>query len=227
MLSTGMECRSIDAPPAIDARPAASTDPDGLPVFLDRAGGTYTAGNEDPGANTSSILNHPVTLLPYGQDDATWQGIVTCVADLVAPFHLRVTTEDPGEVDQIEIAITGSRSADAFGVNQAPAISPSACAPLRRMVNFVMPNELAAQDPRVICQFAAQAIGHAAGIQWTPDCSDVMAFDIANPACTGADGFRDASIACGTTAPSTCFCDPTATTQNTFAMMTSAFGACP
>ncbi|MCE9580250.1 MAG: hypothetical protein K8W52_44445 [Deltaproteobacteria bacterium] len=191
-----------------------------MPVYLNRAGGFYTQGGDDPGANTSSIVDGPIAIAPYGQDDANWQSIVTCVAALVAPFHLRVTTIDPGPVAQIEIAVTASRSFDVVGQVDTVSVSPGACTVQPSSVHFVMPSEWTGADAHVVCQFAAQAIGHAAGLEFTTDCSDIMVYDV-TPTCTGNDGFRDADLPCDL-----CICGD-ATTQNSFAAMTAAFGACP
>jgi hypothetical protein len=219
---------AVDSAPAIDAAPAAScADPAGLPVFLNRGGGAYTAGSEDPGANKSSILQGPVTLLPYTIDDPTWNGIVACVQKLVAPFHLRVTDQDPGAVGQVEIVITGASSMAVIGTAGVPEVSPFNCAPLRNAVHFVFPTELTAPPKAaVICQMAAQAIGHAGGLEFTNQCSDVMAFNVGASTCPGAGGFSDAALTCGTTSAMACMCGG-GTTQNSFAAMTAAFGACP
>ncbi|MCE9577147.1 MAG: hypothetical protein K8W52_28625 [Deltaproteobacteria bacterium] len=219
-----------DAAPVVDAAPGADAglrtcaDPAGLPVYLNRAGGDYSPGFENPGNNKSSLLSNPVTLLPYGEDDETWQGIVACVADLVAPFHLRVTTVDPGAVDQLEIVVTGS-SSTVLGTPNADQISPFTCGTIRSSVHFVLPTETPPLDPHVICQLAAQAIGHAAGIESTPDCSDVMAASIGQPSCSGANGFSNSNLVCGVTSATACQCG--GTTRNSFAKMTTAFGACP
>jgi len=210
-----------------DAAPSCS-DP-ALPVFLERGGGSFRAGPEDPATNHSSMVQGTTALTGYTVDDAAWNEIVACVADHLAPFHLRVTDVDPGAVDQLEIVFTDATANTLGYPSGLRALSPFACGGLRDSVHFVLPTEVgASQPPRDLCLLAVQAVGHAAGLEFTTDCSDLMAADIIDLAqCTGAGGFTDADLPCGTVAPTTCMCGTNLTTQNSAAKMTAAFGACP
>jgi hypothetical protein len=202
-------------------------DPAGLPVYLNRTGGQYQQGAEDPGTNRSTLVDGSTIVAPFGNADASWTAVVDCVEELLAPFHLRVTEVDPGNVDHLEIVVAGGRSVGVIGAAGVSQASPLPCAISRDTIHFVFPAELGASPPpAVICRLAAQAVGHAATLDFTPDCTDVMAFNV-GPTCAVDVGFTDVDHLCGRNAPEPCVCNGDSSAQNSFRSLLVSYGACP
>jgi hypothetical protein len=84
----------------------------------------------------------------------------------------------------------------------------------------------ASPPPAVICRLAAQAVGHAATLDFTPDCTDVMAFNV-GPTCAVDVGFTDVDHLCGRNAPEPCVCNGDSSAQNSFRSLLVGYGACP
>ena len=209
-----------------DAEASCGTAADALPVYLNRGGGTYSGGDEDPATNHTSIVKGVVTVSPYTVSEPAWAELRACVETYLAPFKLRVTEVDPGTADHLEIVFAGNRSTELLGASGVTEVSPSSCAVSRDSIHFVFPAELPAPPPALLCKLAAQAVGHAATLDFTPDCSDIMAYGLGSPTCSGAGGFTDSDLDCGTTEPAGCACNGDTFQRNSFLTMVAAYGRC-
>ena len=217
----------IDAAPPLDAADAnliGCPDPGGVLVFLNRGGGVYHRGPDDPGANQSSVVTGTHTIAPYAVPDATWAAIRSCVAGLVAPFHLRVTDVDPGAVDHVEVVLTEATSIRITGVAETLEVSPLTCRLYPSSVHFAFVGGASVDRA---CRLAAKAIGKAAGIDDTIDCVDTVAGRLGYPGCAGAEGYTDAERTCGVSRAVPCRCDPARGTRNSLAIMKAVYGHCP
>ncbi len=209
-----------DAEPAPDATAAADAAVCGEPVtvFLNGGGGTYTPGLDDSSTNTSSILSMERTLAPYA-GAISLDDVRTCVASLLAPFHVVVTTTDPADAVHREIVFIGA-AAEVGAPEQSLSISPINCPtdgvdPLPRSIAYVMGGQY--DDASLLCEDTAQVVGHTFGLDHTFQCDDVMAWD---PSC-GARTFLDMDVSCGETEERGCFCGAT---QNSYQQLASLAG---
>src|SRR5688572_17678149 len=82
---------SIDAPVIFDTPPDSCGATPPHAVFLNRGGGSYTMGADDPSMNRSSILDMNRTLVAPTTTDPDWATVLQCVKDKVAAFNITVT----------------------------------------------------------------------------------------------------------------------------------------
>jgi hypothetical protein len=209
-----------DAEPAPDAIAAPDAAACGTPVtvFLNGGGGTYTSGMDNSSTNTSSILNMERTLAPYA-GTISLDDVRACVASLLAPFNVVVTTTDPGDAVHRELVFIGA-PAEIGAPEQALSISPIDCAtdgedPLPRVIAFVMGGQY--DDATLLCEDTAQVVGHTFGLDHAFQCDDVMAWD---PNC-GARTFLDMDVPCGETEARGCACGAT---QNSYQQLADLAG---
>lgn len=199
-------------PPAVD-----TCEPTTL--YLNRTGGDYDTGPfDDAIANHSVLLDGPMHLPPYSHDDATWASTARCIRDGLAPFEIDVVETDPGAVPHVEIVFTTTYWAGPAGTTM---VVPDSCLP--HQLEFVFGDALAT-DVRA-CQMAL--IGFAemtAKLSIGANCNDFL--DLSQD-CAPARQFVDQTVDCADALgqPTTCRCG--GTQQNTFAVMSAAFPACP
>lgn len=211
---------------AADASPnlIGCPDPGGVLVFLNRGGGVYHRGPDDPGANQSQVVTGTHTIAPYDVPEANWAAIRTCVAGLIAPFHLRVTDVDPGAVDHLEVVMTAGTSIRITGIAETLEVSPATCRLYPSSVHFAFVGGATVDSA---CRLAAKAIAKAAGIDDTTHCVDAVAGRLGFPGCAGSDGYTDAERPCGVSRAVPCPCNPSRGTRNSLATMKAVYGHCP
>src|SRR5688572_17477081 len=77
-------------------------------VYMNRFGGTFQLGDDNSGNNTSSIpMISSSTLQPFGDGDAAWQDLMTCVRQMFGPYDVTITETDPGATPHIESVVAG------------------------------------------------------------------------------------------------------------------------
>jgi hypothetical protein len=214
-----------DASVGIDA-PACSP---AATLYLNRSGGTYTAGDpNDATTNTSSVVNGSATLAAWAGGDPLWNEVVTCVQGKLAAYGVAVTDVDPGALRHTEIVISGS---DSDAVNPGSSgiqwIAPGGCSRIDNTIGFVF-----APTPGSVfgvhCDNALQAFASTAGLEMVTNCEDILS----SQQC-GEKAFRDTDSPCGFNTPATCTCDPdqtppAPTTQNSHQRMLALYGPpCP
>lgn len=208
-----------DAPVAIDAPACAG----GRVVFLNRGGGTFTAGPSDNAStNTTPIAgNMTRTLAAFPFGDPSWTAIKTCVTQSLAPFNVTVTDVDPGGARHHEIVVT-TRFWDPAntGVFSISAFTCPGSGLPASGIAFVF-GEAIGDKPTEICEMAvSQLASLVAGLDHSRDCKDFLG--TFQPAC-GMKSFLDQEVACGEQADRPCNCG--GMTQNSFRGMTAAL--CP
>jgi hypothetical protein len=197
-------------------------------VFLNRGGGTYTAGPDDSSSNTSSILTATATLPAPTVVEADWTSFVACVKTKFAPFNVVFTEVDPGASPHTELVVIDKPSQ--IGVqNGVASISPLKCAAaglqgalVEQAIVFMMWSAVAASEH---CYIGAQTLANSFGLDHEFSCPDLMTF-LSSCGPSVNKTFTDADVPCGEASARACTCG--ASTQNSFQYLTATLGAaCP
>lgn len=203
---------------AADAADAAKCTPPGAPtvVFLQKAGGTYTAGPNDARTNVSSILNQATSIPAWAVAPASWTTLMACVVKKFAPFNVKVTDVDPGADAHLEIVFAPG-NLTLFG--GATSVSPATCTAIPNSVAYVSSNYAEANLDNG-CAAVASVVGYSLGLESVTACPDAMSYP--QTSCATA-GFTNVALACGTTTASACTCQA-GNTQNSFARLLAVTG---
>jgi len=216
-------------------------------IFLNRcaSGCAVKQGANDDRIDSSDIVHgsHVLTAFPYG--DAAWASVMSCVRDTFSSFNVKITDVDPGTASHFEIMIGGSPGDLGFPTNVG-GVSSNGCG------QSYIPNALVFDFAKVwspsattcgpaciedVCSTAAQEIGHSFGMDHSHNAADPMTYfnfntrryfqNQADPC--GSDcvnGFGPMGNACsGTDGQVHTCCVNEGSTQNSFATLTSLFGA--
>ncbi|HEX5059431.1 MAG TPA: hypothetical protein VFV99_08735, partial [Kofleriaceae bacterium] len=79
-------------------------------IYLNRCTGgcKVTVGFTNSRTNTSAIAQQNGTLSAFSYGDTAWNGVVTCVKNVMSRFNVTVTDVDPGpNVDHFEVMVGG------------------------------------------------------------------------------------------------------------------------
>lgn len=211
---------------AFDPGDAGACDGSGV-LFLQRNGGIYRGSDTNDSRTRESELipaGRAVDVQPFPYDDQTWVEVVACVKNVLAPYDLRVTDDDPGAAPHLSVVLTTEPTH--VGLPSATqAAAPFACDGVARGIAFVFSGRLG--DSAVLnCMAAVSETGHMAGLEHVVDCSDAMSeapgCDLEDP----ARRYTDRGVRCGLAGPGRCMCgDPES--QNGHQKALAAFGPCP
>ena len=98
----------IEIEPMADEPPPPQAGTGAL-VFLNRMGGVFTPGQPNNSrTNVSSVPDKAVSVPPWQVSDADWAEVTECVDELLSPFNLELTEENPTQRDHIEAVVGGS-----------------------------------------------------------------------------------------------------------------------
>jgi len=188
-------------------------------VFVNRNGGEYTGGMNNPGQNRTSILTgtHTVTAPSIGDDD--WSEVMGCVREILSPYNIAVVDEDPMPAVHQEIVLT-SLASD-IGLPDQDGVAAFSCGVLQGIGWVFVDNRGSRASNRTICELVVWDVAKMTGIDTTPDCTDVNSW--VDQAC-GDKTFIDDDLPCGEMDPRACQCG--GNTQNSHAKMLEAYGAC-
>lgn len=183
-------------------------------LFLDRCTGgcQFTPGFDDSRVNVSSVVSQTSTLAGFSYGDTSWAALVDCVRSTFAPFAIRVTEDDPGTLEHLEIAIGGTPQQ--LGLQMGiENVSPITCEGDRVVANGIGFTfaEVLGDAPLELCRNAAQAAGSLLGLDHELLAGDVMTY-LTGPL---PKIFLDEVADCGEFTPRTCQCGG-ATTQNSY-----------
>jgi hypothetical protein len=207
----------------LDTRSTFAPGGPALPIFLNRYGGTYSGGPDDASANVSSVVAFAgvgqVVLGGYGGGDAAWTEIVGCVREQFAPFNVEVTDLEPASGEYVEAVFGGSGvELGMSGYGGVAPIDTGSCSIIPRAVVFIFTHNLGGSS-RVICEVAAQELGHAFSLDHAYLCSDPMTY---LDGC-GEKKFQDVDAECGEYAARECICGRPS--QNSVRVLTEKLGA--
>lgn len=226
---------------AMAQRTALGTPPYNT-LFLNRCsnGCVVRPGIANSIADTSSIVSASRRLGAFPYDDATWNGVVSCVKDTLEAFDVAVTDVDPGKANHFEIMVGNlpsdlGVSSSLGGMSQVPCVG--------RTDTTYVPNALVFDFAGVwggnveqICSTAAQEFAHSFGLDHSMNASDPMTyfqfahrryFSDTEDRC-GSDcqnGETSSQIPCtgANRQEHPCICTHAAT-QNTFERLRTVFG---
>jgi hypothetical protein len=208
---------AADAADAADATPCTPPTTAPIVVFLDRAGGTWTAGPTDSRTNVSAIVDQATVVPAWTVAEASWTTLMACVRQKFKPFHVQVTDVDPGTATHLEIVLTPG-NAQLF-VGGSTSVAPSVCTLVPNSVAFVSATYAEANLDNG-CAGVASVVGYSLGLESVTTCPDAMSFP--QTSCATA-GFTNVALPCGYSAPMTCACQA-GTTQNSYARLLAVTG---
>ena len=162
-------------------------------IYLEHNGASLRPGDNDSSAGISSIVDRPTTIRAWDIDDDTWQATVDCMREIYAPFDVTITDEDPGDVPHIE-AVFGGSPVDVGLPENVAGVSPFTedCAIIERSIVFAF-TDVMNDDPRTVCEVAAQEVAHSFGLDHELLASDPMTY----LPYVGERTFQDDMVSCG------------------------------
>lgn len=186
--------------------------------YMNRAGGTYTPGNNNSTTNRSSIPRQTSVVQPWNVSEAGWNQVMTCVRQQFAAYDVEITDVDPGNVPHIESVVAG-RPGDLQLPNGVGGVSPftSNCSVIQNSIVFTFA-EVYGTNYQVICEVVAQEVAHSFGLDHQYLCADPMTY---LGGC-GAKSFQNVDAQCGEDVPRTCACGQA--TQNSVEMLSARVG---
>lgn len=133
-------------------------------IHVQRDGFHVLPGPDDAYAHTSSVASRATTIKPWDVDTDVWIDTVTCLQRIYAPFAVRVTDDDPGDVPHIAAVFGGSPVQLGLPRNNR-GYSPfrSDCSLIESSIVFAF-TELSQPEAAEACRVMAQEIGHSYGL---------------------------------------------------------------
>ncbi len=178
---------------------------------------TISPGANDSRTNRSSIIGSTRTLAEWSHGDAAWDQFVLEMKEIMSPFGIQVTDEDPSPTPHHEALVCGrSWWSGVLGV------APGSCGVIENSITFTFANDHPS-NPRYIAHTAGQEAAHAWGLDHEYDCADIMTY---LQGC-GDKHYVDAYLNCagvdgGSWVAQNCMCG--GTTQNSYRHIFGIFG---
>jgi len=190
-------------------------------LYLNRCAGgcTVSPGSNDSRLDTTTIFDHTVTLSEFAHDDEVWDDMVACIRDVLRPYHVEVTEEDPGpDALYLEAMIAGDTTESGLGA-RVMGVSPIACTPLSHTISFTFANSHE-PDARELCETVTHEAGHTLTLDHEVRCSELMWWTTGGVC--GPKYFRNSKELCGDEQPDECHCG--GVYQNAHQILLDAFG---
>lgn len=192
-------------------------------IFLNKDGATVTPGASDARKNRSSMASQTATIPPWAVSDEMWAETVACLHELFAPFDVRFTERDPGDVTHIEAVFGGNASM--LGLpKRAGGASPvsTSCRVIENAMVFAFTDDVAPRA-RAVCEVMAHEIAHSYGLDHVLLPADPMTY----LSYAGDRAFQDIASDCGETSARACGVPGYATCraqQNSYALLLERLG---
>ena len=77
-------------------------------MFLNRAGGGYSHGLDDPSRNVAVAIHEDVVAPAFTGSSALWDEVLACVREGVAGFDIAIVDVDPGATPHSEVLVSGA-----------------------------------------------------------------------------------------------------------------------
>ena len=187
-------------------------------VYVNRNGGTVSAGEDDSHRGTSSLVERGSVKIPaWKGGDAKWKRVMSCVKDRFSAFDIELTEERPANGDYI-MAMVGGQPSLLHYDRDVSGIAP--------YTGDVMPNAIVYifaagvdYDVEITCVDVLHEVGHALGLDHEYLCADPMSYlwD-----CDQPKTFQDTEAKCGEDDPRAC--ENGATTQNSYQVLARNVG---
>ena len=187
-------------------------------VYVNRGGGTVSAGDDDSHRGTSSLVERGSVKIPsWKGGEARWKRVMSCVKDRFSAFDIELTEERPSSGDYIMAMVGGQPSLLNYD-RDVSGIAP--------YTGDVMPNAIVYifaagvdYDVEITCVDVLHEVGHALGLDHEYLCADPMSYlwD-----CEQQKTFQDASAPCGEDDPRAC--ENGGTTQNSYQILARNVG---
>jgi hypothetical protein len=191
-------------------------------IYLAHDGVTLRPGENDSHAQTSTIVQKPVSIPAWDIQPAAWSETVACIAQVYERFDVTVTDTDPGDVPHIEAIFGGSPAMLGLSHNIA-GISPftTDCGIIERSIVFGF-TDVVGDDTHAACQVMAQEIAHSYGLDHELAADDPMTY----LPYSGDREFQDRAVSCGEYTARPCgiggsICRPS---QNSVALLAARVG---
>lgn len=189
-------------------------------IAASTAAGT-AAAKQAPAVKPPPDPTRPAKMPGWKGSDRAWSQVVSCVANLFAPFNVKVTDRPPTEDEDHVLVVVGGKPGDIGATDgHVSGLAPFNGAVIAKPVVFAFSATLG-HSVRQVCETIGMEVAHAYGLDHGYLCSDVMTY--LKPC--GAKRFVDKEVRCGEGKPRDC--EGGAPTQNSFRRLLQVLGARP
>jgi hypothetical protein len=189
-------------------------------VYVNRctAGCSLEAGIDDAINRRSSVIGGPTTFLDAAFPQAVYDAVLTCLRSVVAPYDIRITTNDPGPVPRREVILAGHPAN--LGLPNVDGLAPWLFgAPVDNVIGFAFASYIGPDADR-LCWAAARQIGTLYGLDAALHCPDLMS----HIDDCGLKTFTNFAAPCGELALRDCDTAPERHRQNSAAILAVVAG---